>query len=150
MGRLVCGWLCPFGLIQDLLHKIPFVKKVRDFKGDRQLRYLKYIILIVFVIISLKTITSAKGISNIVSKLLFKMLLETAKFTFETSDLYSSSFSISSYFKKFSKSFIINALVLAITNPMSKNLSASLIAVRFFNSFMLLHMFTANIRTGHV
>ncbi|WP_240075411.1 4Fe-4S binding protein [Enterococcus faecalis] len=24
MGRFVCGWLCPFGLIQDLLHKIPF------------------------------------------------------------------------------------------------------------------------------
>ncbi|MDD9144257.1 4Fe-4S binding protein [Enterococcus avium] len=25
MGRFVCGWLCPFGLIQDLLHKIPFI-----------------------------------------------------------------------------------------------------------------------------
>ena len=24
IGRLVCGFLCPFGLIQDLLHKIPF------------------------------------------------------------------------------------------------------------------------------
>ncbi|MBT2159552.1 4Fe-4S binding protein [Clostridioides difficile] len=24
VGRFVCGWLCPFGLIQDLLHKIPF------------------------------------------------------------------------------------------------------------------------------
>ena len=23
-GRFACGWLCPFGLIQDLLHKIPF------------------------------------------------------------------------------------------------------------------------------
>ena len=27
VGRFVCGWLCPFGLIQDLLHKIPFFKK---------------------------------------------------------------------------------------------------------------------------
>lgn len=27
MGRFVCGWLCPFGLVQDLLHKIPFVKR---------------------------------------------------------------------------------------------------------------------------
>mgnify|MGYP003020743837 CR=1 FL=1 len=26
-GRLVCGFLCPFGLIQDLLHKIPLPKK---------------------------------------------------------------------------------------------------------------------------
>ena len=29
-GRFVCGWLCPFGLIQDLLHKIPFPKKIRQ------------------------------------------------------------------------------------------------------------------------
>lgn len=64
MGRLVCGWLCPFGLIQDLLHKIPFVKKVRDFKGDRQLRYLKYIILIVFVIILPVFLLNPLGISE--------------------------------------------------------------------------------------
>ena len=24
LGRMVCGFLCPFGLIQDGLHKIPF------------------------------------------------------------------------------------------------------------------------------
>lgn len=51
MGRYVCGWLCPFGLIQDLLYKIPFLKKIRTFKGDRLLRKLKYIILLMFVII---------------------------------------------------------------------------------------------------
>lgn len=51
MGRLVCGWLCPFGLIQDLLHKIPFPKKYSSFYGDRLLRKLKYIILLVFVIL---------------------------------------------------------------------------------------------------
>ena len=51
MGRFVCGWLCPFGLIQDLLHKIPFFKKIETFKGDRLLRKLKYVILIVFVIL---------------------------------------------------------------------------------------------------
>ena len=27
MGRFVCGWLCPFGLVQDLLHRIPVFKK---------------------------------------------------------------------------------------------------------------------------
>lgn len=49
MGRFVCGWLCPFGLIQDLLHKIPFVKKIRELPFDRYLRWIKYVILAVFV-----------------------------------------------------------------------------------------------------
>lgn len=51
VGRLICGWLCPFGLIQDLLAKIPFPKKIRAFRGDKLLRKLKYVILIVFVIL---------------------------------------------------------------------------------------------------
>ena len=51
MGRFVCGFLCPFGLLQDLLHKIPFPKKVNKFFGDKVLRYLKYVILAVFVIL---------------------------------------------------------------------------------------------------
>lgn len=51
IGRLVCGWLCPFGLIQDLLHKIPFPKKRKTFRGDKLLRKLKYVMLAVFVIL---------------------------------------------------------------------------------------------------
>ncbi|MDL2300567.1 4Fe-4S binding protein [Clostridiaceae bacterium OttesenSCG-928-D20] len=51
MGRFVCGFLCPFGLIQDLLHKIPFPKKLKAFRGDRLLRWAKYAILMLFVII---------------------------------------------------------------------------------------------------
>lgn len=51
MGRFVCGWLCPFGLIQDLLNKIPFPKKIGMFKGDKLLRKLKYVIFAVFVIL---------------------------------------------------------------------------------------------------
>lgn len=51
VGRFVCGWLCPFGLVQDLLYKIPFVKKLRKLPGDRWLKYLKYVILAGFVII---------------------------------------------------------------------------------------------------
>ena len=50
-GRLICGFLCPFGLLQDLLHKIPFPFKFKMFKADRYLRKLKYAILIVLVII---------------------------------------------------------------------------------------------------
>lgn len=51
IGRFVCGWLCPFGLIQDLLYKIPFIKKIKKVPYDQCLRYLKYIILLIFVII---------------------------------------------------------------------------------------------------
>lgn len=50
-GRFVCGFLCPFGLVQDLLHKIPFVKKIRVVPGDRFLRLFKYFVLAVFVVL---------------------------------------------------------------------------------------------------
>jgi len=49
-GRFICGWLCPFGWIQELLNSIPFPKKITSFRFDKQLRYLKYVILAVFVI----------------------------------------------------------------------------------------------------
>ena len=51
IGRGVCGYLCPFGLVQDLLHKIPFLKKIETFKWDKPLRKAKYLILLVFVIL---------------------------------------------------------------------------------------------------
>ncbi len=50
LGRFVCGWLCPFGLIQDLLYKIPVFKKQKNLPGHNGLRWLKYIILAVFVV----------------------------------------------------------------------------------------------------
>lgn len=51
LGRFVCGWLCPFGLVQDLIYKIPFPKKIKKLPGDKILRFLKYVILIGFVIV---------------------------------------------------------------------------------------------------
>ena len=47
LGRFICGFLCPFGWFQDLLHKIPG-KKLSTAKL-KPLRYLKYVILVVFV-----------------------------------------------------------------------------------------------------
>ena len=60
-GRFICGWLCPFGLIQDLLHKIPFKKKLKKLPGDKWLKYLKYVILVGFVIILPLTVLDIIG-----------------------------------------------------------------------------------------
>ncbi len=48
-GRTICGFLCPMGLIQELLHKIP-VPKLRKSRITRVLSYFKYVILAVFVL----------------------------------------------------------------------------------------------------
>lgn len=51
LGRFICGWLCPFGLVQDLLHKIPFPGKKKNLPGHRFLKYMKYVVLLLFVIL---------------------------------------------------------------------------------------------------
>ena len=50
LGRTICGFLCPAGLLQELLHKIP-TPKLRKNRVTRALSWLKYVILAVFVII---------------------------------------------------------------------------------------------------
>ena len=52
LGRLVCGFLCPFGLLQDLLAKVPLPKVKVPRWLDRPLRYLKYVILILLVVLA--------------------------------------------------------------------------------------------------
>ncbi len=42
LGRAVCGLMCPFGLVQDLLHKIPVPKWTVPRWLDRPARYVKY------------------------------------------------------------------------------------------------------------
>ena len=50
LGRVVCGFLCPFGWIQELLNKIP-VRKIRVPKrADHHLRLFKYVVLLLFVL----------------------------------------------------------------------------------------------------
>ena len=47
-GRMICGWLCPFGLIQELLYKIKS-PKVKKSPVTRILSFFKYAILVFFV-----------------------------------------------------------------------------------------------------
>ena len=49
LGRVICGFLCPFGLIQELLHKLP-TKKLKKSPLTRKLSRVKYGILLVFVL----------------------------------------------------------------------------------------------------
>ena len=49
VGRFICGWLCLFGLIDELLYMIPVPKIRVPAKIDKILRYFKYPVLIILV-----------------------------------------------------------------------------------------------------
>ena len=49
-GRMICGWACPMGLIQELLYKIPG-KKAKKSRLTRGLSAAKYAVLAVFVLL---------------------------------------------------------------------------------------------------
>jgi len=48
-GRTICGYLCPMGLLQELLHKIP-TPKIKKSRVTRVLSGLKYVFLVVLVV----------------------------------------------------------------------------------------------------
>ena len=50
LGRFICGFLCPVGLLQELLHKLPS-PKIRKSRATRILSFGKYVLLAVFVIL---------------------------------------------------------------------------------------------------
>ena len=50
-GRLVCSWMCPFGLVQDLLYKIKLGPKNKNLPGHKYLRWLRFVVLAVMVIL---------------------------------------------------------------------------------------------------
>lgn len=64
VGRIVCGWLCPFGLVQDLLHKLPLKKKLRRLPGEMWLRRLKYVVLAVTVVLLPALLKGEYGIGD--------------------------------------------------------------------------------------
>lgn len=45
-GRILCGWACPFGFVQDLLYKVPYVK----FSLPAWTRFIKYGIFVGLVV----------------------------------------------------------------------------------------------------
>ena len=63
LGRLICGFLCLFGLIQDLLYRIPAPKLTVPKRVDRPLRRFKYVILLVAVIVLPVFLTNQFGIA---------------------------------------------------------------------------------------
>ena len=57
IGRASCGWMCPFGWFQDIINKIPSPK----FKGPNFFKYIKYLILIIFVLVLPAVMVDAYG-----------------------------------------------------------------------------------------
>ena len=60
LGRAVCGWLCPFGLMQELVHRIPSPK----LKLKKGFVYIKYVILVVFVFVLPVAATNYMGMGK--------------------------------------------------------------------------------------
>ncbi len=61
LGRLVCGFLCPFGLLQELIAKIPPKRKLRL---PRLAKYIKYGVLLVFVLLLPVLVTNVVGMGD--------------------------------------------------------------------------------------
>ena len=62
LGRFICGFLCPFGWFQELLHKIP-TKKLST-KKLKPLTYIKYAVLLVMVVLLPVLITNDIGMGD--------------------------------------------------------------------------------------
>ena len=64
LGRLVCGFLCPFGFIQDLLFMIPLKKAKIPERLDSASRKLKYVVLLLLVILIPAVAGGSSGIAS--------------------------------------------------------------------------------------
>jgi len=59
-GRFVCSYMCPFGLVQDLLYKI----KSKKFKLPKIFRWIKYGVLVYFVLLFPLLVTNIIGVGE--------------------------------------------------------------------------------------
>jgi spermidine synthase len=50
LGQIWCGWICPFGALQEIL-KVSSPKKELSSHLDERARYFKYLFLVVFIVI---------------------------------------------------------------------------------------------------
>jgi polyferredoxin len=64
LGRLICGFLCPFGWFQDLIYKIKTKKLNLPKKIDKVLRYLKYAIFVIMVLALPMFLTNKYGLAS--------------------------------------------------------------------------------------
>ncbi|MCR5764122.1 MAG: 4Fe-4S binding protein [Treponema sp.] len=59
-GRAVCGFLCPFGLMQEIVNLIPSPK----LKIPRWMKYIKFAVLLIFVLILPVADTNYSGVGD--------------------------------------------------------------------------------------
>ncbi len=59
-GRFICGYLCPFGLLQELIYRIPTPKR----KLRRGFLAVKYVVLVVFVLLLPVVATNYMGMGK--------------------------------------------------------------------------------------
>lgn len=64
VGRLVCGFLCLFGFLQDLLYKIPTPKLRVPKRLDHVLRKAKYLVLVFLVLLLPAVVTNNFGLGT--------------------------------------------------------------------------------------
>ncbi len=49
LGRFICGWLCPFGFVQELAYRVPLPKFSPGGYVIKLAGYLKYAVLVLFI-----------------------------------------------------------------------------------------------------